>query len=77
MLQLCTVLLLPPVAGMVSATLASLSQGGQFVEIGKRDIWSLQRMAQERPDVQYQLVAVDFLPIKVGFCVALQGHRLV
>ena len=32
-------------------------------EISKRDIWSPQRIAQERPDVDYQLVAIDFLPV--------------
>lgn len=36
--------------------------GGRFVEIGKRDIFSPARVAQERPDVAYGLVAVDFMP---------------
>ena len=48
--------------GMVAASLATLQIGGQFVEIGKREIWSAARVAQERPDVLYQFVAVDFLP---------------
>ena len=48
--------------GMVAASLASLQIGGQFVEIGKREIWSAARVAQERPDVLCQFVAVDFLP---------------
>ena len=47
---------------MVAASLASLALAGSFVEVGKRDIWSAARMAQERPDVKYHLVAVDFLP---------------
>ncbi len=47
---------------MVAATLASLSLGGRMAEISKRDIWSPQRVAQERPDVAYKLVAIDFLP---------------
>ena len=47
---------------MVAASLASLALAGSFVEVGKRDIWSPARMAQERPDVNYRLVAVDFLP---------------
>lgn len=50
---------------MVAATVASISMHGQFSEIGKRDIWSPQRMAQERPDIQYRLVAIDFLPPNV------------
>ena len=37
----------------------------RFVEIGKRDIWSPQRAAQERPDVAYNLLAIDFMPINV------------
>ena len=32
------------------------------MEIGKRGIWSPARVAQERPDVAYGFVAVDFLP---------------
>ena len=42
-----------------------MSLHGRFAEIGKRDIWSPQRMAQERPDIRYQLVAIDFLPPQV------------
>jgi len=49
-------------SGMVGASLATLRRGGRFVEISKRDIWSAARVAQERPDVVYTLVAVDFLP---------------
>ncbi|DBA84018.1 TPA: hypothetical protein ACH3X1_006502 [Trebouxia sp. C0004] len=48
--------------GMLAASLATLQTGGQFVEIGKRDIWSAARVAQDRPDVSYHFVAVDFLP---------------
>ena len=47
---------------MVAASLASLALAGSFVEVGKRDIWSPARVAQERPDVRHSLVAVDFLP---------------
>ncbi len=48
--------------GMVAASLAGLSRGGRWVEIGKRDIWSAARVQSERPDVRYGLLAVDFLP---------------
>lgn len=51
--------------GMVAATLSTLAEGAKFAEIGKRDIWSPQRVAQERPDVSYQVVAIDFLPLSV------------
>ncbi len=50
--------------GMVAASLASLTIGGQFVEVGKRDIWSPARIAQERPDLRSHLVAIDFWPPK-------------
>ena len=48
--------------GMVTAAAALLRAGGRFVEIGKRDITSVARLAQERPDVGYGFVALDFLP---------------
>lgn len=55
---------------MVAATLASLSLNAHMAEISKRDIWSPQRVAQERPDVAYKLIAIDFLPPQV--CINLQ-----
>jgi NADPH:quinone reductase-like Zn-dependent oxidoreductase/3-oxoacyl-(acyl-carrier-protein) synthase/acyl carrier protein len=48
-------------SGMVAGSLSGLRSGGRFVEISKRDIWSPARVAQERPDVSYSLVAVDFM----------------
>ena len=48
--------------GMIAATASVLRLGGRFVEISKRDIWSPARLQQERPDMQYSFVAVDFLP---------------
>lgn len=51
---------------MVAATLASLSLNGRMAEISKRDIWSPQRVAQERPDIVYKLIAIDFLPPQVS-----------
>ena len=50
--------------GMVAATLAELAYGSRMAEISKRDIWSLDRVAQERPNVDYKLVATDFLPLR-------------
>lgn len=52
--------------GMVAASLACLAWGAHMAEISKRDIWSPQRVAQERPDVHYRLVAIDFLPPAVS-----------
>ena len=51
--------------GMVAASLATVSLGGTFVEVAKRDIWSAARIAQERPDVCFSTVAVDFMPPSV------------
>ena len=48
--------------GMVAGSVAGVRPGGCFVEISKRDIWSPARLAQDRPDVSYSLLAVDFLP---------------
>ena len=49
-------------AGMVSASLSVLGPRGRFAEIAKRDIFGSGRVACERPDVRYSLVALDFLP---------------
>jgi len=49
-------------SGMVAGSLAAIGLGGRFVEISKRDIWSAARAAQERPDVLFSLLAVDFMP---------------
>lgn len=50
---------------MVAASLAASRRGARLIELAKRDIWSPQRTAQERPDVVYSLLAVDFLPVAV------------
>ncbi len=47
---------------MVAASLAALVHGGALVEVGKRGIWSPARVAQDRPDAAYHLVAIDFWP---------------
>lgn len=49
-------------SGMVSASLATMDLGGRMIEISKRDIWNTQRVSQERPDISYSLLAVDFMP---------------
>ena len=61
--------------GMVAATLACLGPHARLSEISKRDIWSPARIAQERPDVRYKLVAIDFLPVPVshGDCQPASG----
>jgi acyl transferase domain-containing protein/surfactin synthase thioesterase subunit/NAD(P)-dependent dehydrogenase (short-subunit alcohol dehydrogenase family)/SAM-dependent methyltransferase/acyl carrier protein len=56
--------------GFIEASLRALGLSGRFVEIGKRDIWSAERMAQVRPDVAYEIVALDEMmarsPERVG-----------
>ncbi|CEL92996.1 unnamed protein product [Vitrella brassicaformis CCMP3155] len=45
----------------IGFSLALLRPGGWFVEIGKRGIWSREKMAQERTDVNYEAVALDVM----------------
>ena len=56
--------------GFIEASLACLGAGGRFVEIGRRDIWSRERMGAARPDVDYHVLALDELanqePARVG-----------
>lgn len=48
--------------GMISASAALLCNGGCFVEVSKRDIFCLSRILQDRPDVRYQILAIDMMP---------------
>ena len=56
--------------GFIEASLSCLADGGRFVEIGKRGIWSAAEMAAARPDVSYCELALDRLqmqdPARVG-----------
>lgn len=45
--------------GFVEATVRATAQGGRFAEIAKRDIWPPERMAEVRPDINYEVVALD------------------
>lgn len=45
--------------GFIDATLRATAQGGRFAEIAKRDIWSTEQMAAARPDIAYEIVALD------------------
>lgn len=45
--------------GFIDATLRATAQGGRFAEIAKRDIWTAERMAEARPDINYEIVALD------------------
>ena len=45
--------------GFVEATVRATARNGRFVEIAKRDIWSPEKMAAARPDIAYDILALD------------------
>lgn len=45
--------------GFIEATLRATAKNGRFAEIAKRDIWTTEQMAQSRPDIAYEIVALD------------------
>jgi NADPH:quinone reductase-like Zn-dependent oxidoreductase/malonyl CoA-acyl carrier protein transacylase/short-subunit dehydrogenase/acyl carrier protein len=45
--------------GFVEATVRATAQNGRFAEIAKRDIWTPEQMAAARPDIAYEIVALD------------------
>ncbi|MDQ3928332.1 MAG: SDR family NAD(P)-dependent oxidoreductase, partial [Chloroflexota bacterium] len=56
--------------GFIEQSIAVLSQGGRFVEIGKRDVWTPAQVNALRPDVRYTQLdlreRVQQDPIEVG-----------
>ena len=49
--------------GFVEATVRATAQNGRFVEIAKRDIWTTEQMAAARPDIEYEILALDALMV--------------
>ena len=47
--------------GFVAATVRATAPNGRFVEIAKRDIWTAEQMAAARPDIDYEILALDVL----------------
>ncbi|OBG32323.1 type I polyketide synthase, partial [Mycobacterium sp. E3198] len=45
--------------GFIAATVRATAQGGRFAEIAKRDIWTREQMAAARPDIAYEIIALD------------------
>ncbi|MHA7699481.1 type I polyketide synthase [Mycobacterium sp. ML4] len=45
--------------GFVEATVRATARNGRFAEIAKRDIWTPEQMAAARPDIGYEIVALD------------------
>ncbi len=56
--------------GFIEDSLSCLADGGSFIEMGRRDIWSAEEMAASRPDVSYYILELDWLkkndPAKPG-----------
>ncbi len=49
--------------GFIEATVRATAQNGRFAEIAKRDIWTHEQMAAARPDVAYEIVALDIVTL--------------
>ena len=49
--------------GFIEAGLSCLADGGSFVEMGRRDIWTAEEMAASRPDVSYSILELDWLKL--------------
>src|SRR5262249_42331033 len=45
--------------GVVEGTVRAAARNGRFAEIAKRDIWTPEQMAATRPDIAYEIVALD------------------
>lgn len=45
--------------GFIEATVRATAPNGRFVEIAKRDIWTREKMTAARPDIAYEVVALD------------------
>ncbi len=50
--------------GFLDATVRATAQNGRFAEIAKRDIWTHEQMAEVRPDISYEIVALDTVTIQ-------------
>ncbi|RDH80502.1 SDR family NAD(P)-dependent oxidoreductase [Mycolicibacterium moriokaense] len=59
--------------GFLEATVRATAQNGRFAEIAKRDIWTPEQMAAARPDIAYEIVALD----TVTFCEPERIRRLL
>jgi acyl transferase domain-containing protein/acyl carrier protein len=45
--------------GFIAATVRATARNGRFAEIAKRDIWSHDEMVAARPDINYEILALD------------------
>ncbi|MGE2721272.1 type I polyketide synthase [Mycolicibacterium celeriflavum] len=50
--------------GFVEATVRATALNGRFAEIAKRDIWTPEQMAAARPDITYEIIALDLTALQ-------------
>ena len=50
--------------GFIEATVRATAANGRFAEIAKRDIWTPEQMAAARPDIAYEIVALDTVTLQ-------------
>jgi NADPH:quinone reductase-like Zn-dependent oxidoreductase/acyl carrier protein len=50
--------------GFLEATVRATAPNGRFAEIAKRDIWTPEQMAAARPDIAYEIVALDTVTLQ-------------
>ncbi|KUI44755.1 polyketide synthase [Mycobacterium sp. GA-1199] len=50
--------------GFIDATVRATARNGRFAEIAKRDIWTPEQMAATRPDIAYEIVALDLTALQ-------------
>ncbi|MDR3662935.1 MAG: type I polyketide synthase, partial [Mycobacterium sp.] len=50
--------------GFLEATVRATARNGRFAEIAKRDIWTPEQMAADRPDIAYEIVALDTVTLQ-------------
>lgn len=50
--------------GFVEATVRATARNGRFAEIAKRDIWTPEQMAAARPDIAYEIIALDLTALQ-------------
>src|SRR5574337_518923 len=50
--------------GFVEATVRATARNGRFAEIAKRDIWTPEQMSVTRPDIAFEIVALDWTTVE-------------
>ena len=63
--------------GFIEASLACLGNGGRFVELSRRNLWTEEEMATARPDVTYSILALDTLKAEDAALVGKALHGVM